>query len=146
MEKKDLLLQGRTDSVIRSVQTHKCTSACLKDEDGTCLAKVALRYLKNHRQNLNYPEVIALGFSVGSGEAESAIRHLVRRRMAVAGAWKEENANRVLALLSIRTSGWWQDFWMWCEQQDLQAWRIRQLPPEQRARGRVASAQERRAA
>jgi hypothetical protein len=146
MEKKDLLLQGRADSVIRSLQAHKCTSACLKDEDGTCLAKVAHRYLKNHRQNLNYPEVIALGFSVGSGEAESAIRHLVRRRMDVAGAWKEENANRVLALLSIRTSGWWHDFWMWCEQQDLQAWRTRQLPPPQTARGRAASAQERRAA
>jgi hypothetical protein len=128
MAKKELLLAGKADSVIRSLRTHKCTSACLADEHGTCLAKAALRYLTNHREHLNYPEAVARGLSVGSGEAESGIRHLVRRRMDVAGAWKEENANRVLALITIQASGWWHDFWTWREQQDIQAWRTRQAP------------------
>jgi len=126
MEKKELLLAGKTESVIRSLKAHKCSSACLVDEHGTCLGKAALRYLTNHRNYLNYPEAIARELSVGSGEAESGIRHLVRRRMDVAGAWKEENANRVLALVTIRTSGWWQDFWDWREQQDLRNWHARQ--------------------
>jgi len=98
------------------------------DEHGTCLARASQRYLTNHRHNLNYPEVIERGLSAGSGEAESGIRHRVRRRMDVAGAWKEKSANRVLALITIRTGGWWQDFWDWREQQDIQAWRTRQEP------------------
>lgn len=146
MAKKELLLAGKAQSVIRSLKKHECSSACLVDERGTCLAKAALRYLTNHRKYLNYPEVIERGLSVGSGEAESGIRHLVRRRMDVAGAWKEQNANRVLALITIRTSGWWQDFWDWREQQDIQAWRTRQAPAARTAPSRCPRRQERRAA
>jgi hypothetical protein len=126
MAKKELLLQGRADSVIRSLRTHKCTPKCLLDEHQTCLAKVALRYLGNHRENLNYPEVQDMDLSVGSGEAESGIRHLVRRRMDVAGAWKEDNANRVFAIITIRASGWWEDFWAWRDRKDIDRWKKRQ--------------------
>ena len=30
---------------------------------------------------------------------------------AVAGAWEEKNAPLMLALVAIRASGWWDDFW-----------------------------------
>jgi hypothetical protein len=63
---------------------------------------------------------------VGSGEAESGIRHVIKRRMAVAGAWTEESAKLMLALLSIRASGWWDHFWRWRAEQDKAAWRDRQ--------------------
>jgi hypothetical protein len=86
----------------------------------------AKRYLMNHREYLNYPEALARNLPVGSGEAESAIRHIIRKRMDVAGAWKEANANRLLGLLTIRYSGWWDDFCSWRDSQDLTACRKRQ--------------------
>jgi hypothetical protein len=66
--------------------------------------------------------------------------------MDVAGAWKEENANRVLALITIQASGWWHDFWNWREQQDLQAWRVRQAPPAKAAASPQQALTKRRAA
>jgi hypothetical protein len=57
-----------------------------------------------------YVELMIANLPVGSGEAESGIRHVIKRRMAVAGAWDEENAGLMLALLAIRAGGWWDDF------------------------------------
>jgi hypothetical protein len=62
---------------------------------------------------------------VGSGEAESGIRHVIKRRMAVAGAWTETNAKLLLALLSVRASGWWDHFWSWRAERDRAAWHDR---------------------
>ena len=98
----------------------------------------AKRYLTNHRAYLNYPETLARNLPIGSGEAESAIRHIIRKRMDVAGGWKERNANRLLGLLTIRHRGWWDDFWRWRDRQDLSAWRKRQRGElKSRFRGRL---------
>ena len=57
--------------------------------------------------------------------------------MDVAGAWKEDNAQRVLALITIRASGWWDDFWRWRDARDLEHRHRRQRGEENRAfRGR----------
>jgi hypothetical protein len=45
--------------------------------------------------------------------------------MDVAGAWEENNAPLMLALLTIRASGWWDDFWRWRDRRDQQAWQDR---------------------
>ena len=124
--RKGWLLEGRLSGVLRGLSAHKCTSACKRDDEGTCLTKVARRYLRNSRKYLDYPDALERGFSIGSGEAESGIRHLVRSRMDVAGAWDEGNAILLLALISIRASGWWNDFWKWRNQRDIQRWHQRQ--------------------
>ena len=46
--------------------------------------------------------------------------------MSVAGAWKESNAALLLALLAIRASGYWDDFWAWRTERDRAGWRARQ--------------------
>ena len=53
-------------------------------------------------------------------------RHIIERRMSVAGAWEENNAPLMLALLAIRASGWWDNFWQWRAERDRRAWRDRQ--------------------
>ena len=73
-----------------------------------------------------YAELMIANLPVGSGEAESGIRHVIKRRMSVAGAWDEKNACLMLALLTIRASGWWGQFWHWRAQRDREAWRGRQ--------------------
>lgn len=73
-------------------------------------------------------------------EAESGIRHLVRTRMDVAGAWDQDNAILLLALISIRASGWWNDFWRWRNQRDIQRWHQRQSAPHGRSKKKQEAA------
>ena len=58
--------------------------------------------------------------------AESGIRHIIKKRLDVAGAWTEANGKRMLALISVRASGLWQDFWRWRDLGDVEAWHGRQ--------------------
>ena len=74
----------------------------------------------------DYEDFMVRGLPVGSGEAESGTRHIIRKRMSVAGAWTEQNASLLLALLAIRASGWWDDFWRWRDERDRRTWHDRQ--------------------
>ena len=127
MERKRLLLAGEYEKVFAELTNHKCQDNCTKNEHDKCLVRVAQTYLKNNGRCMkDYKDFIALDLPVGSGEAESGIRHVIKKRMSVAGAWEEGNACLLLALLTIRASGWWDDFWRWRNQQDRQAWHDRQ--------------------
>jgi hypothetical protein len=126
LQRKEMLLAGKVAPVLASLSRHRGREACPRDKHGTCLVLAARRDLANHREYLNYPDALARNLPVGSGEAESTIRHIIRKRMDVAGAWKEPNANRLLGLLTIRHRGWWDDFWSWRDRQDLTTWRKRQ--------------------
>ena len=123
---KRRLLAGDLDGVLADLEEHRCDGACDTDDHGTCLVRVAHRYLTNHRRFMDYPSILARELPIGSGEAESGIRHLIKKRVDVAGAWNEANANRMLALITIRASGWWDDFWKWRDSRDLDMWHRRQ--------------------
>jgi len=86
----------------------------------------ARTYVENHHEDMLYSRYEAEGLPIGSGEAEGAIRHQVRARFDNAGVWREEHLSPMGALLSIRQSGWWEDFWMWRESRDVEAFRARQ--------------------
>lgn len=150
MEGKRRLLEGDVQGVLDELWQHCCTASCDTDEHGQCLVRVARRYIANHRGYLNYPPILDRDLPVGSGEAESGIRHLIKKRLDVAGAWTEENAKRMLALITVRASGLWEDFWRWRRQRDVDAWRRRQRgecrrgfrgQPNQPARHAAASRQ-----
>jgi hypothetical protein len=127
MEHKRRMLAGEFEHVLADLKAHTCGPSCAKNESGKCLARVAEGYLENHREYMDqYVEFMIANLPVGSGEAESGIRHVIKRRMAVAGAWDEKNAGLMLALLAIRASGWWDDFWQWRAEGDRAAWRSRQ--------------------
>ena len=87
-------------------------------DGGDCSVVAALRYLKNHGKHMDYPRFIEEGFPIGSGEVEGRIRHIVRRRLDVPATWREENLHLLMALISIRHSGWWDEFWQWRDQRD----------------------------
>ena len=48
MEHKRRMLGGELDHVLARLQEHACASQCQNDERGTCLVKVAERYLANN--------------------------------------------------------------------------------------------------
>jgi hypothetical protein len=127
MQRKRRMLAGEYSSVLGEIKEHECTPSCAKNESGKCLARVAQTYLDNNGAYMkDYEDFMVRGLPVGSGEAESGIRHIIKRRMSVAGAWEEKNASLMLALLAIRASGWWDEFWQWRTERDRQAWRHRQ--------------------
>jgi len=69
-------------------------------------ARVALRYLKNRPDQLDYPAAFAAKLPIGSGLIESGNRHVLRRRLKQAGAWwLPENLNAMACLRSTRASG-----------------------------------------
>jgi hypothetical protein len=127
MMQKRRLLDGQYDGVLADLLAHECTPDCTDDEHPKCRVAIARGYLKNHPNYMNaYADLRARDLPVGSGEAESGVRHLIKRRMSIAGAWTEEHADLMLALGTIRASGWWDDFWRWRDQRDLETWHKRQ--------------------
>lgn len=127
MMQKRRLLDGHFDGVLADLEAHECSADCMSDEHPQCRAAIARRYLKNHPDYMNgYAEIRGRDLPVGSGEAESGVRHLIKRRLSIAGAWTEEHADLMLALITIRASGWWDDFWQWRDLRDRHNWHKRQ--------------------
>lgn len=127
MERKRRMLAGEYEKVFAELEDHECTAGCQKNEKGKCLVLVARTYLDNNGDYMkDYQDFMVRDLPVGSGEAESGIRHILKKRMSVAGAWEEDNAPLMLGLLAIRASGWWDAFWQWRAERDRQAWHDRQ--------------------
>jgi len=127
MERKRHMLAGEYEKILAELADHQCQPECPKTEKGKCLVRVAHTYLDNNGAYMkDYEDFMVRDLPVGSGEAESGIRHVIKKRMSVAGAWEEKNAPLILALLAIRASGWWDDFWRWRAQRDRQTWHERQ--------------------
>ncbi len=75
-------------------------------------AQACYRYLTNRMLQLDYLGAILEKLPIGSGEIESAHRHVVQKRMKRAGSWwKEENAEKMLQLLTLRANGLWGHYW-----------------------------------
>jgi hypothetical protein len=50
---------------------------------------------------------------IGSGEIESGHRHVIQKRLKVAGAWwKETNAHSMLNLRTARANHQWKHYWI----------------------------------
>lgn len=87
----------------------------------------ARKYIQNHHEDMNnYGQLRAAGLPVGSGEAEGAVRHMIRKRENIGGVWLEDHLPGIGALTSIWESGQWNEFFRWREQRDVEAFRARQ--------------------
>jgi len=76
-----------------------------------------VRYLRNRLGCLDYQGAIEAGLPIGSGEVESGHRSVIQARLKLSGAWwKEENAENMLALRTMRASGKWQSYWSYARQ------------------------------
>jgi hypothetical protein len=74
--------------------------------------RAAHRYLTQRREHLNYAGALALDLPIGSGEVESGHRHVIQKRLKLAGAWwKETNAEAMLTLRASRATGLWESYW-----------------------------------
>lgn len=61
---------------------------------------------------MEYAEARKRELPIGSGEIESRPRHVVQKRLKLAGAWwKENRANLMLQLRAARASNEWRSYW-----------------------------------
>lgn len=71
----------------------------------------AHRYLSERRGQLDYAKARRQGLPIGSGEIESAHRHLVQPRLKIPGAWTTRNAELMLSLRAARANDLWGHSW-----------------------------------
>lgn len=115
-------------SILADLRKHTCErGACPKTDKEECAVVAANRYLMRNGKYMSYQSFIAEGLPIGSGEVEGRMRHIVRRRLDVSGDWREEHLPLFTALLTIRHSGWWDDFWDWLDEQDKKRFQRRLL-------------------
>jgi hypothetical protein len=73
-------------------------------------------YLLNYTPYLRYDRALAQGLPIATGVIEGACGHLVNDRMNLTGArWTLEGAEAVLCLRALRSSGDFDDYWVFHE-------------------------------
>ena len=83
-----------------------------EEESEAAPVRACRRYLSHRLANLDYKGALETGLPIGSGEIESGNRSVIQARLKRSGAWwKEENAEAMLALRTLRASGQWESYW-----------------------------------
>jgi hypothetical protein len=101
------LLNNQVSKVLRSLSRH------LEPENqAETPVRDAYRYLDQRRAHLDYQGARARKLPIGSGEIESAHRHLIQKRLKLSGSWwKETNAQALITLRTARANNCWETYW-----------------------------------
>jgi len=101
--------ENRVSEVIRSVRE---ASTSQNNEGSESAVRVCQRYLANQEKYFDYRTALERGLPIGSGEIEGGHRWIIQKRLKLSGAWwKEENAEKMLALRVVRANDEWQSYW-----------------------------------
>jgi len=102
------LLNNQNGKVLRSLQPH-----LEAPETEQAPVRAAHRYLTERHDCLDYVGARAKNLPIGSGEIESGHRHVIQKRLKVAGGWwKETNAQAMLNLRTARANYQWCQHWI----------------------------------
>ena len=104
---QNYLRQNRLGPTLQSL-TRRMEKPSAKEQP----VRDAYRYLTQRREHLDYAGALRKGLPIGSGEVESGHRHVIQKRLKLAGAWwKETNAEAMLTLRANRATGLWESYW-----------------------------------
>lgn len=113
------ILRGNSSHVAAGIR-RSATLRELNEDDREPVDKCA-DYLLNKSEYLKYHKYLAMGFPIATGVIEGACRYLIKDRLDITGArWSLEGAEAVLKLRSLRTSGNFEQYWLYHERQELQ--------------------------
>lgn len=102
------LLNNQLGKVLRSLSTHLEPPATQQETP----VRDAYRYLDQRRDHLDYQSARRRKLPIGSGEIESAHRHLIQKRLKLSGSWwRETNAQALITLRTARANLCWQTYW-----------------------------------
>jgi hypothetical protein len=111
------VLQGKAGRVAGGMR-RSATLRAISKSKRQAVDKCASYLLKN-KQAFRYDKFLADGLPIATGVIEGACRHLVRDRMDITGArWRLERAEAVLKLRALRSSGDFEDYWCYHEEQE----------------------------
>ena len=99
---------------IRRSVTQRGLSAQQRKPVDKCIS-----YFTSNIPLMCYPEFLAQGLPIATGVIEGACRHLIQDRLGITGArWGLAGAEAVLKLRAIHSSGDWDAYWRFHEQQE----------------------------
>jgi len=76
-------------------------------------------YLTKYAAHLRYDAYMTAGLPIASGVIEGACRHLIGDRLDITGArWSLDGAEAVLRLRALRSSGDFEEYWAFHEEQE----------------------------
>lgn len=98
-----LLVEGRVETLVE--QLMDCME--LADPQGLEALNNLIRYYRNNRLRMNYPQYVREGLPIGNGVAESSHRHVLQVRMKRAGQrWSLPKGRQMVRLrAAYRTAG-----------------------------------------
>ena len=106
-QQQGLLLENKAKEVLRSLEAHLEPA-----EQKEAPVRSAHGYISQREPHLDYAGARAAGLPIGSGEVEGGHRHVLQKRLKIAGAWwLEPNAERMLQLRTVRANGDWETYW-----------------------------------
>jgi len=106
---EQLLTRHPLDVIATIRQT--ATNRTLSHHDRKAL-DAAVEYLRKNSINIHYAQFLARGLPIATGVIEGACRYLIQDRLGITGArWGLADAEAILKLRAIRTSGDWKEYW-----------------------------------
>lgn len=112
------VLRGKAAQVAAGMR-RSATLRGLTEHERKVVDKAA-GYLLNHQQYMHYDQYLAAGLPIASGVIEGACRHLVCDRMDGAARWSLAGAEAVLRLRALRSSGDFDEYWIYHVAQEYQ--------------------------
>jgi len=98
------------DSAIRAMRRLK--QKLQPNSKRSKVVKNAINYFCLHRTRMCYPDFVAMGLPIGSGNVESAAKNIVQARLKRSGMrWSIDGGQHVLDLRTYLKSGRWEYMW-----------------------------------
>lgn len=106
-QQQDRLRANQVEAVLGTLLPH-----LEAPEQKEAPVRSAHHYIDERREHLDYAGAVAAGLPIGSGEVESGHRHVLQKRLKIAGAWwLEPNAEAMLQLRAVRANNDWSKYW-----------------------------------
>ena len=106
-KQKTRLLSGQARKILRSLEPYREAAGSLESP-----VEDAARYIRQRLAHLHYSQALNAHLPIGSGEVESGHRHVIQRRLKLAGAWwTASHAQAMLGLRVARANDCWHSYW-----------------------------------
>jgi hypothetical protein len=108
-EQKQRMKENNTFDVLTALKPHREPDS-VPDTDAP--VRKCYRYITNRPGQFDYKGALDADLPIGSGEIESAHRYVIQERLKIPGAWwKEDNAQNMLGLRTLRANNDWDQYW-----------------------------------
>lgn len=102
-EQHGFLLENNVSAVLKTLEAH-----FEAPEQEPAPVRSTSCYIDKRKDNMDYAGARAAGLPIGSGEVESAHRHVIQQHLKIAGAWWTlQNAEVMLQLRTSRANNDW---------------------------------------